>query len=726
MNSYSLCIQTIIYEDEPSNFYIFKADDLDDDNMTRKVKGNFYALTPRRGLELEVEGEYRDTDYGPTLVARRSEPILETESGLRNYLISSINDLEPLYAHKLINDFGMEAVEMLRDDDDALYDVDYLEDFEVTNYVNQLDFHESFSDAIKDLVSFGIPSHLVKDVYLALEGGTIDDLYDDPYLLMRVDELPFSKIDNIAIEIGIDPNDDRRIASCIEYLLSRAERSGNLFLRRESVEWKIGDLPSSIGITSFDGNLDSSDIDRALDVLKDRGRVVVDDDRLYLSHNYRIEHGTASKLSDMIGSYDLGMDTDQFIDHYEDVHHISLSDKQKESIRALNDHKVVLVTGPPGTGKTTSVKALVRLFQQADKEFDLVCPTGIAAKKLGTVVGEEAKTIHRLLGYDGNSWDYDRLNKYQTDAIIVDESSMMDQDLLYRLVSSLKDDTALVFVGDEAQLPSVGAGHVLREMIRSESIKHVHLDKIFRQGQASDIIINAHRINEGRDLMYRDPSDADTDFRFIQEPDEERIIEGVLHLTKELFDHEKDHTFQVLSPTYKTPIGVDRLNREIKSVLNPPSDDKMEHRISDKKFREDDRIIVTENDYEKGVFNGEQGKVHWIKRKDSKIRAKIFDDDRDKIVDFSFSEAERMLSLCYAMTCHKAQGQEWDHVIMPVHMKFDFQLQRNLLYTAVTRARDKVFLLGQKQAVQKAIQNDRVEHRNTVFAERIRSCLNQS
>jgi exodeoxyribonuclease V alpha subunit len=724
MNEYDLQVKKMIYEDEESSFYIFTGEDLDDPSANdRKVKGNFYSVAPRPGLEMRIEGEWENSKYGWTLNAHRSEPLLISEEGVRNYLVTSINDMSVLHAHKLTNAFGQEALNKLRNDDDELYELDFVEDHEISNYVNQLDFTESYSDAIKDLISFGIPSHLVKDVYLAMGDGDIDTLRDNPYLLMEVDGLSFQEVDKIAIRAGADPRCTGRVAACIEYLLRRAEKSGHLYMDLSTVRWKVNKVPTYLDTPSFGEKLEDDEIWEGVKHLMDEGRAVVEDDRIYFQRNHEIEAKSAKKLSQMVGSYDLGIDTDDFIENYEDVHKIEFSEEQTEAIRALNNHKVFLLTGLPGTGKTTVVKALVRLFQKAEKEFDLVCPTGIAAKKLGTVVGEEAKTIHRLLGYDGYSWDYDENQRYQTDAVIVDEASMMDQDLLYRLVSALKNDTAIVFVGDFAQLPSVGAGNVLREMIRSQSIKQVNLTEIFRQGEASDIVLNAHRINAGKELLYNDPKDSETDFRFIPENDPDRIIEGLLSFVKKLYDHPDAHTFQVLSPTYKTSLGVDNLNRRIKEVLNPQEGAKLERRLGDKNFREDDRIMITENHYEKDVFNGEQGKIRWIKQKDDKIRTKIFDQQGDKIVDFSFEEAKRMLVLSYAMTCHKSQGQEWDYVLFPFHEKFNYQLQRNLLYTSVTRAKNKVFILGQRSAIRKAVDNDRVEDRNTKFSERLRELI---
>jgi exodeoxyribonuclease V alpha subunit len=722
IHAYEISVKKVFYSDESSDFYIFSGKDLNDGGKTRKVKGHFHTITPRRGLELKVYGEWQDSQYGPTLVCKKSECLLQSESGVRNYLIVAA-DMQPYDAHCVMNTYDSpeKALESMRSSDASLYDIEDVSDSKMDHYVSSLSYKESFSDAVEELISFGIPNGMVRQAYEAAKEGDVNSLKDNPYLLMKVDDLSFKKIDSTAMNMGKEPDCQERISAMVLYLLDRAEHEGHLFLTLPTLLWKIERLPSRKGLLSFDRSLEAEDVWNSVKDLESSGRVVQDKKKVYFEHNYSIEHQSAKKISRMLGSHSLGGDVEGFITEFEDVHNITLSDQQRRAIRMLSEEKVFLLTGLPGTGKTLCVKALVRFFQKADKEFDLVCPTGIAAKKLGHVVGETAKTIHRLLGYDGNTWDYGpQTQTYQTDAVIVDESSMLDQDLFYRLVSSLDDDTSLIFVGDPAQLPSVGAGNVLTEMIKSDPIEQVNLTQIFRQGSASDIVLNAHRINEGDELIYNDPKSDETDFKFIERSDPDTIVKGILHFVQKLYDSPENETFQVLSPTYKTDIGVDRLNEDIKSVLNPEDATRYEKKLGSQNFREDDRIMITQNDYEKEVYNGEQGKILRINKDENFIRTKVFNrGDTYKVVDFDFDEAVEKLKLAYAMTCHKSQGQEWDYVIFPFHTKFDFQLQRNLLYTAVTRARKKVFIIGEKSAIRQAVENDRVEQRNTALSERI-------
>lgn len=302
---------------------------------------------------------------------------------------------------------------------------------------------------------------------------------------------------------------------------------------------------------------------------------------------------------------------------------------------------------------TTVTKALVRLFQKAQKNFLLMSPTGIAAKRLSFMVGEEASTIHRALGYTGeDNWVYNQSNMLTHDAILVDESSMIDQHLLYRLLSAVREDAVVVFVGDNAQLPSVGAGNVLHDMIESGVIKRVHLSEIFRQEGASDIVLNAHRINAGEDLLIGDPTDKNVDFRFIQEDDPRDIVQGILKVVSSLYKLDSKPTFQVLSPTYNGALGVDHLNTQIKEVLNPLTT-QIEHTLGNNKLREEDRIMVVKNDYQMNVFNGELGKIYQIDRLKKQIRAKIFDEPQDRLLEIPYATARRLLKLSYAVTIHR-------------------------------------------------------------------------
>jgi exodeoxyribonuclease V alpha subunit len=363
----------------------------------------------------------------------------------------------------------------------------------------------------------------------------------------------------------------------------------------------------------------------------------------------------------------------------------------------------------PGTGKTTILKALVEISNKENLKVDLMCPTGIAAKKLSEVCEFDAKTIHKTLGFDGISWAKNEENTLNSDIIIIDEFSMVDQYVLYRILKATPQhkDFIMVFVGDHAQLPSVAPGNVLRELISDFRIPHVNLTKIFRQEEASDIILNAHVINNGSGQLVNRKGD----FLFQHIDEHHNILITLENLVTKL----KDKEFQVLSPTYKGMLGVTNINNRLQDLLNPITLDTKEFKSHDYNFRTGDRIMVIKNDYQNEVYNGEQGILRDIFFSSKQLEIEI----NNKIIHYYFNDAYNNIVLDYARTIHKVQSQEYDYVVMPFVKEFSIQLQRNLLYTAVTRAKKKVVIIGHTEALEKAIKNDDIIRRNTLFSERL-------
>jgi exodeoxyribonuclease V alpha subunit len=373
----------------------------------------------------------------------------------------------------------------------------------------------------------------------------------------------------------------------------------------------------------------------------------------------------------------------------------------------------------PGTGKTTVLRASVRLFEEAKLTFALMAPTGIAAKRLSAVTGHSATTVHRALKYDGDSWGYHSNNRYVVDAVVLDEASMLDQELLFRLLSALRPETRIVFVGDDAQLPSVGPGNVLREMIECDEVPHVRLTEIFRQSVKGEIVTNSHRINSGK-LPDLSTQNSDSEFRFVRCPDEDRIAELIVQMASKL--KARDANFQVLSPKYDGAIGVTRLNERLRDVLNPEGP--MEWVRGKTRFRKGDRLMVIQNDYELNVYNGDVGKLDTISNDGLLVKIHgVGDRIPDTMVPFKSEIAATKLRLAYCITAHKSQGSEFDTIIMPITRSQGRMLQRNLLYTAVTRARKRVWLIGEEIAVQKAVENNKVIRRNTIFSRAITAAL---
>ena len=718
-------VKRIIFNSEESSFFIFTMEDRDDGNRTKKAKGNFLLDQPHPGAELTLEGMWEDTKYGPTFKVEKSTPAdLTTSEGIRKYLIGHVKSVGKVTAKRLVDHFGTDTLDVLSNHPERLDEVQNLNKTQRANLAEEWSKFNEYRDIAIHLLEWDLPPGVVKRTYKQWGSDTLETVQENPYILMEIRGVGFVMADRVALKLGVAPDSVFRIGACIEYALkSSSNGPGHLYMEASELINQVHYLIRRNEITGFGRKLTTEDVRGALKSLIERDRIVTDKGKIYLKPLHWYEEQSAKLLSEFMGA-PKWTETDivEFISEYERTHKIQFSEEQREAIELLEDNKVVLVTGLPGTGKTTVTKAIVKLFKEKGVSYQLMSPTGIAAKRLSNVVGDAAATIHRTLGYrgEGQQWVYNANNLLPVDAVIVDEVSMVDQHVMYRLLSSIRKNATLVFVGDHAQLPSVGAGNVLHELIRSERVARANLTQIFRQEEASDIIINAHRINSGQDPQVKDPSDTSADFRFIPMDDDESILKGILSIVGKIQEKaDRESTFQVLSPRWKSDLGVSNLNERIRDMLNPKTHQRQVKVKNGMVFREGDRVIVTSNDYERGVYNGEIGTVLEINSKDKEIRVRIRDFGKSKVVPITYGEAPDMLNLAFCITIHKSQGQEYDYVILPFVKNFSIQLQRNLLYTAVTRAKKKVFLFGHWGALQKAVRNNEVAKRNTVLAERL-------
>lgn len=546
---------------------------------------------------------------------------------------------------------------------------------------------------------------------------------ENPYDMINVEGTSFKKIDKIALEVfHFDDNSPLRLkAMILNQLKVMSNKGGHLYL-------EISKFVNS----NFEVNFN-------IDILKKYIKELIIDKKIYLvgskiysSHNYKAEVNSSKIIAKLITDKEFtsssfeGVDPDKFIKGYEEIQtqnivngkwkklkwgedKFKLSDKQKKAIKKFIEEKFLIITGMPGTGKSTLTKALVDISRSRNLKVSLMAPTGIAAKRLTEATSYEATTIHKKLGYNGLSYGRDENNKFIDDVYIIDEFSMVDQALLYSLIRCLPDkEFKLVFIGDYAQLPSVAPGNVLKELLKSGMLPHVDLDKIFRQEDTSDIIINSHKINNG----HCDFVNNRKDFIFINYSDEDKILESIVKIV----DKVKDKNFQVLSPTYKGILGVVNINNTLQELLNPDYDSNF-FKTDKYNFRVNDKIMILKNDYTSEVYNGEQGEIVGIDKKRRIIQIFI----NGKTIEYTFNDAYNSITLDYSRTVHKSQSQEYDIVILPWVDYFGGQLQRNLLYTAVTRAKEKVFILGNTSALRRAINNNNTTKRNSVLSSRILS-----
>lgn len=537
----------------------------------------------------------------------------------------------------------------------------------------------------------------------------------NPYRLMEVLH-DFPRVDKLAVELGFKADAPERTQGAVLWALRESTLQGHLYLRRGDLGQVAEELFKRHSLLPLGGG----SFDQAADTLVQQKAVTLEAGTgVYLPLCYDYERKSAKLLSSLLSPGNIEVDLQPFLEGYEKANRITLSEDQRRAVELLAKNRVLVLTGLPGTGKTTAVRALVKLFEEARVSFVLMAPTGIAAKRLSSVTGQDASTIHRALKYDGSKWGYGADNRYVVDAVIVDEMSMVDQELFYRLLSALRPDTILVLVGDDAQLPSVGPGNVLRELVACERVPSVRLTQIFRQAAKGEIVMNSHRINRG-EMPVLPEGRSDSEFCFVRLSDEDRIVDLVVDMAERLKG--RNANFQVLSPKYEGVVGVNYLNERLRDRLNPEGP--KEWKQDGLHFRLGDRLMVVKNDYERGVYNGDMGKLVAIE--DDALHVRIHglnEHDLDMEVEFPSHLASDKLRLAYAVSVHKSQGSEFDTIILPIVRSQGRMLQRNLLYTAVTRARKRVWLIGEESAVQKAIQNNKVVKRNTVLAQAVAGVL---
>jgi exodeoxyribonuclease V alpha subunit len=560
----------------------------------------------------------------------------------------------------------------------------------------------------------GLTAQVIKDVFVRFGHDAKDIVSKNPYRLLEIRGFSMQQADRIAARMGLDLEDPRRTQGAVLATLRAATTEGHVFVKQGDFPMLFPDVARDARVSAFPTR--PSRVNTAVEGLAAEGAVVVDGEAVYLPEYFRYEREAATMLAEFLTPVQLEVEPLAFLDEYERSHRIDLSNAQKEAVEKLLTSRVLVLTGLPGTGKTTVVKTFVNLFQAAGLSFRQMAPTGIAAKRMASVTGKESATIHRTFGYDGETWAFNRANKYTIDAVIIDEMSMVDIELFFRILDALHPSTILVFVGDDAQLPSVGPGNVLRELLACPAIPNVRLTQIFRQSAKGGIVTNSHRINGGESLDL-DEKDPTSEFRFIPLENEEKAAHLIVEMAAKL--KARDANFQVLSPKYEGSVGVDALNTQMRDKLNPAVG-QPEWAAGDFSLREGDRVMVVKNDYQLGIYNGDMAKVNSFSREDVVIKIHgIGPMDVDTYVRVPKSEAPYKLCLAYAVTVHKSQGSEWETVILPIARTQRRMLQRNLLYTAVTRAKKKLWLIGHADAVGRAIANDMVVQRNTMLARAI-------
>lgn len=714
-------VEDIIYKNETNGYTIASFYMKNTDTV---IVG--YLPFVNKGDNLKVVGRYTNhPDYGEQFKVETFEKIVpETLDALERYLANGvIKGIGPATAKKIIKKFGEATVEILRNEPDELTKIKGI------TKSKAIEISESFIEnwdlwqIVGFLEKFGISPASAQTIYKKLGPETILKIEEDPYILEDLSiKVDFNQIDKMALNIGIERNNLRRIGSGIKHSLNLASMNGHSCVLEANL---ITFVTSLLGISEEDVLNGIRDL-RAKEqiAVETREEIATKDgktelciqDWIYLIEFYRTEKNIANRIIELEKSENLKR-IDNIEKQIKKISDIELSDKQKEAIEQINENNVAIITGGPGTGKTTIIKTIIDLYKEEGKKVVLCAPTGRAAKRMTEATGEEAKTLHRLLEIGKFSDEKPNpdieVSPIDGDVIIIDEVSMVDMFLMNYVLKAIYKGTKLILVGDIDQLPSVGPGSVLKDLIESKRVPFTTLNKIFRQAAKSKIIVNSHKVNDGINFFEEVDEEEDTldDFDFIPENNQRKVQEMILDM------YDKD--MQIITPTKKGDLGTKTLNKLLQEKYNPYEDYKLEKKFGDVIFREGDKVMQTKNNYDmtwirgleigSGIFNGEMGQIIEIDNQEGKIKIK-FDDD--KIAIYETADLEQ-LEHSYSITVHKSQGSEFNQVVFPIMQVAPMLLTRNLLYTGMTRAKNRLIIIGSKSAVEYMINNVNTKKRNT-------------
>lgn len=703
-----------------------------DENGLVTVVGNMPDVMP--GESLELEGQWTThTSYGRQFRAeniRRVTPA--TVEGIRRYLGSGlIKGIGPKLAERIVDAFGLDTLDILDHDPERLYEVDGIGRHRVKAITRAWIEQQEIKQVMLFLQSHGVSTGLAVKIYKAYGDEAIRQVESDPYRLARdIHGIGFITADKIAKNLGLSHDHPARLEAGLVYTLNQAADEGHVFMPEEELVAATAEL---LGVPAPDVE---AAVDRAAqNKLLTPDRVPREDPAegedplarvVYLPPFYHAEVGAARRLRLLLETPGSHLDAAGAVDwpaliaDAASAADAPLTEQQQHAVHTALTHKVSILTGGPGTGKTTTLRALIHVLGREGYRFALASPTGRAAKRLSEATGQPARTIHRMLGYsprEGFSHDEDQ--PLPVDMVIVDEVSMLDGFLAYSLFRAIDSRSHLLLVGDVDQLPSVGAGDVLRDIIASGAVPVTRLNTIFRQAAGSLIISNAHRINRGQMPLFLD--EAEDFFLFNLGDDAERVAEMVVDVVQNRvparFGLDPLDDVQVIAPMYRGRAGVSSLNQALQTALNPKGRP-AERVLGGRLFRVGDKVLQTSNNYDKEVFNGDVGRIRAFNFSNQSMAVEF--DGRQVVYDFT--EAPDLLH-AYAISVHRSQGSEYPAVVMPIITQHYMLLQRNLLYTAVTRARKLVVLVGSKKAIAIAVNNDAVSRRYTALATRLREAL---
>jgi exodeoxyribonuclease V alpha subunit len=734
-------VERITYYNEENGYTVAQVTPEGRDYTVTAV-GNLLEMSP--GESLRLYGQWAvHPRYGRQFQVERYTTVLPaTVAGIEKYLGSGlIKGIGPVTARRIVRRFKLDTLRIIEEEPQRLREVLGVGKHRVALIEKAWEEQKAIKAVMLFLQSRNVStSHAVK-IYKTYGDASIDVVRHDPYRLARdIYGIGFLTADKIARELGLAHDSPQRVQAGVTYTLSQMADDGHVFAPRGELTYESArmlEVPPALVAEGIEALAAGQEVrlepitypvpgESSTEAGPSRAPSQLQEDRaVYLPAFYHGEVGVANRLRTILNvgrsrlEFYRAADLERVFDHLAQQRGLALNEGQRAAVGMALTHKVTVLTGGPGTGKTTAVRTVIRLLEAKGYSYALAAPTGRAAKRLAEATGREAKTIHRLLEFKpqhGFIFQRNEENPLEADMVIVDETSMLDLLLANHLLKAVHPESHLLFVGDVDQLPSVGAGNVLRDIIDSEAAAVRRLTEIFRQAEGSLIIENAHRINRGQMPLF---ARAATDFFLFPAEDAEQAADLVVDLVQNRipgkFGFDPLQEIQVLSPLHRGAAGVGELNRRLQEALNPPAQAKPERRRGSQVYRLGDRVMQVCNNYDKEVFNGDMGRIVAVDAVNQSLTAQI--DGRP--VEYDFSEMDELIH-AYAVSVHKSQGSEYRAVVLPMLTQHYVMLQRNLLYTAVTRAKELVVLVGNRRALAIAVGNDRIGERHTALDVRLR------
>ncbi|WP_101773699.1 SF1B family DNA helicase RecD2 [Peptostreptococcus faecalis] len=715
MEKFEGTVVDIIYSNDSNGYTVARLKIEDDKEI---ITGCMPGIASGENIEVEGSWNIHET-YGRQFNVESYRVVMPSSiSGILSFLSSGvITGVGEKMAKKITDKFGIQTLDIIQNSPEELLKIDGIGPKKLKPIIESYNENMGVKNVIVALSPFGVSPKLSMKIYKKYGMRSVDVVRSNPYQLIDdVVGIGFKLADEIAMNSGIEKDSKYRIEQGVMHVLKNAINSGHTFLPEEIVEKEAVNL-LGVDMNFIDESIYELAIERKI-IIEKYGDVNI----IYLARYHRAEVDVCTNIIKLCGSQhrDVMIDIERELEEFQENENIFLANAQKQAVRAAFENGMMVLTGGPGTGKTTTINTIINLFKINNKKVLLAAPTGRAAKRMSETTGEESKTIHRLLemAFDADDrviFVKNEEEKIETDVIIVDEASMIDIFLMDSLLKAIDLNTRLILVGDADQLPSVGAGNTLRDIISSGVVTTIELTEIFRQAQESDIVVNAHRINKGLDVVA---NQKNSDFFFINRDSEEGIVNEIKSLVdgrlSSFYKIDSLKDVQVLSPMRKGGVGVQNLNTELQKVLNPHKNDRQEVEFMKRVFRVGDKVMQIKNNYSKkwedekssevgeGVYNGDIGYVYHIDKMNKSMYL-LFDEH--KIFKYKYDELDEV-EHCFCTTVHKSQGSEFPVVIMPMYWGPPMLLSRNLLYTAVTRAKKLVVIVGMKKYLDYMISNN--------------------